>query len=268
MADASQQVVAAQEKVSPRDISPATNLGYSTGSNIHERKQRESVALSMVDYSIMEPEEKDIFIEKLKRQNLLAKTKIQELENANADFWKTIQTQQELLESMDRKMEEQENVLKAEKQNLRLKKNNTIRKLKHLLDKERGQKVPDKPQSPIYDSDFDKNEFENLRLENNKLKEETQRLSNLVFATSQKSLTNNENYFLTDHKMEIKPLTSTGRISLVDQRQGICSIIVVTAIIALIVTCSILHDAIQSDPSPESLTSQLSGLGGRQLKGE
>merc|ERR1719233_1133958 len=154
----------------------------------------------------MESEEKDKFIEKLKHRNFRAKEKIQALEDANADFWKTIQTQQDLLEGMEKKLEDQESQLREEKHTLRLKKNASIRKLKHLLDQERGVKAKDGQLSPRWDSDSEQSERDVLRLENNRLRREIQRLKDII-AGSPKV----ENVLVNDpdHTMEIKP-TKTG----------------------------------------------------------
>merc|ERR1719397_1161426 len=122
----------------------------------------------MTNYSTLVSEDKDQYIEKLRRRNLLAKKKIQELENANADFWKTIQQQQDLLETFEKKLEEQETQLKNDMDLLRKRKNEDIRKLKKLLEKERGGKVKDENQSPttIKESNTENNELESLRMEN------------------------------------------------------------------------------------------------------
>jgi len=253
MAEASQKVVAAHEKVSPRSASPPSDLGYSSGS---EKKHRESLAnLHMISSTTMEPEEKDKFIEKLKRRDRYARAKIQKLENANADFYKTIQTQQDLLESMEKKLEDQEKQLREEKHNLRLKKNASLRKLKHLLDKE---KAKDGQLSPR--SDYgEKSKRDALRLENTRLQQEVQRLSE-VFSGSPRI----ENYPLTDHTMEIQHAKIGARVHKSIQRQGIWLIILFTAIVACIVTAAVLHDAIPNRHSAESSVDQLSSLEGPQ----
>jgi len=252
MADASQKLVAAQDDVSRKSTSPPSNLRYSTKPNILDGKHRQSmVSLDMTDYSMMESEEKDQFIEKLKHRNFRAKAKIQALEDANADFWKTIQTQQGLLESMEKKLEDQETQLKEEKHNLRLKKNASIRKLKHLLDKERGVKANDGQLSPRMDSDNEISERDVLRLENNKLKREVQRLNELISGSSK-----NENYHLTDHTMEIKPRKTAVGVHKSIQHQGVCMLILLTAMVLFVVTAEVLHSAVPQNPSAESLVEQ------------
>jgi len=253
MADASQKVVAA----SPRSTSPPLNLRYSSRSNISDAKQRESmVSLDMTNYNIMDSEEKDKFIEKLKHRNFRAKAKIQALEDANADFWKTIQTQQDLLEGMEKKLEDQESQLKEEKHNLRLKKNASIRKLKHLLDKERGVKAKDGQLSPRVDSDSEKSERDVLRLENNRLRREIERLKELISVSPKV-----ENVLVTDHMMEIKPTKAGVEVHKSIQKQGVWLIILLAAIAVFIVTAEVLHSAVPRNPTAESSVEQSPSMG-------
>jgi len=186
MADASEKVTAEEEK-SPKSTSVPSKLEDPSGLDVPEGKHRGNLAnLTMTNYSAMLSKEKDQYIEKLRRRNLIAKKKIQELENANADFWKTIQQQQDLLETFEKKLEEQETQFKKEMHFLRNRKNEDIRKLKSLLAKERGEKVKVEHQSPVKVSASEKNELESLRTENTRLENEVQRLTNLVDLTAWK----------------------------------------------------------------------------------
>jgi len=255
MADASRKDV----PVSPRSTSPPLNLRYSSRSNISDAKQRESmVSLDMTNYSNMDSEEKDKFIEKLKHRNFRAKAKIQALEDANADFWKTIQTQQDLLEGMEKKLDDQETQLKEEKHTLRLKKNASIRKLKHLLDQERGVKAKDGQLSPRFDSDSEKSERNGLRLENKRLRREIQRLKDII-AGSPKV----ENVLVNDpdHTMEIKPTKTGVEVHKSIQKQGVWLLILLAAIAVFIVTAEVLHSAVPGNSSSESPIEQPASLG-------
>merc|ERR1719193_1956448 len=205
----------------------------------------------------MESEEKDKFIEKLKHRNFRAKEKIQALEDANADFWKTIQRQQDLLEGMDKKLEDQETQLKEEKHTLRLKKNASIRKLKHLLDKERGVKAKDGQLSPRLDSDSEVSERDVLRLENNRLRREIEGLKKLISVSPKV-----ENVLVTDHIMEIKPTKAGVEVHKSIQKQGVWLIILLAAIAVFIVTVEVLHSAVPRNPTAESSVELPSSMGG------
>jgi len=190
MSEASQKDVETQGMLSPRTINPFSEQGGASGLKMPEGKHRGNLAnLTMTNYSNMVSKEKDKYIEKLRRRNLLAKEKIQQLENSNADFWKTIQQQQDLLESLEKKLDEQETKFKNEMRFLRSKKNESIRKLKQMLSKERGEKVKDEPESPSKTPVINMKELEDLKKENSRLEAEVQRLTNLVDSMSQNGAT-------------------------------------------------------------------------------
>jgi len=93
---------------------------------------------SISNYSTMLSEEKDQYIEKLRRRNHRAWEKIQELEDNNAEFWRTIKKQQNLLEVIRGTLHKEKSDFTKQIEDLRSQKNDEILLLKTLLLKERG----------------------------------------------------------------------------------------------------------------------------------
>jgi len=83
-------------------------------------------------------EEKDQYIEKLRRRNHRAWEKIQELEDNNAEFWRTIKKQQNLLEVIRGTLHKEKSDFTKQIEDLRSQKNDEILLLKTLLLNERG----------------------------------------------------------------------------------------------------------------------------------
>jgi len=95
---------------------------------------------SLSNYTIMLSEEKDQYIEKLRRRNYRAWEKIQELEDKTTEFWQTIKKQQNLLEEIKGNLVEDKLEFKKQVEDLCSRKNDEIVELKILLLKERGVK--------------------------------------------------------------------------------------------------------------------------------
>lgn len=105
-------------------------------------KHRSSYAnKSLSNYATMLSEEKDQYIEKLRRRNYRAWEKIQELEDKTAEFWQTIKKQQNLLEEIRGTLVEEKLDFKKQLEDLCSQKNDEIVELKTLLLKERGVKT-------------------------------------------------------------------------------------------------------------------------------
>jgi len=92
---------------------------------------------SMSNYSTMVSEEKDQYIEKLRRRNHRAWEKIQELEDNNSEFWRTIKKQQNLLEVIRGTLHKEKSAFTKQIEDLRSQKNDEILLLKTILLKER-----------------------------------------------------------------------------------------------------------------------------------
>jgi len=86
----------------------------------------------------MVSEEKDQYIEKLRKRNHRAWEKIQELEDNNTEFWRTIKKQQNLLEVIRGTLHKEKSAFTKQIEDLRSQKNDEILLLKKLLLKERG----------------------------------------------------------------------------------------------------------------------------------
>jgi len=143
---------------------------------------------SMTNYSIMASEEKDQYIEKLRRRNSRAREKITGLESSNTDLWKAIQSQQELLQSLEKKLDAQKDEFLKELRSLRERKNAEISQIKNLMKKDNES---DKTQNHIEEdptkdallvangktSVEDLVELQSLRIDNSRLEEEVENLS-------------------------------------------------------------------------------------------
>jgi len=93
---------------------------------------------SISNYATMVSEEKDQYIEKLRRRNHRAWEKIQELEDNNGEFWRTIQKQQNLLEVIRGTLVKEKSDFNKQIEELRFQKDEEIVLLKTLLLNERG----------------------------------------------------------------------------------------------------------------------------------
>jgi len=93
---------------------------------------------SISNYATMVSEEKDQYIEKLRRRNHRAWEKIQELEDNNGEFWRTIQKQQNLLEVIRGTLVKEKSEFNKQIEELRFQKDEEIVLLKTLLLNERG----------------------------------------------------------------------------------------------------------------------------------
>jgi len=142
---------------------------------------------SMTNYSIMASEEKDQYIEKLRRRNSRAREKITALESSNADLWKAVQSQQEVLQSMEKNLAAQKDEFRKELRSLRERKNAEISQIKSLV---KNDNESDKTQNHEKDptkvallvtngntSAEDLVELESLRIDNSRLEEEVENMS-------------------------------------------------------------------------------------------
>jgi len=138
-------------------------------------------------------DEKDEYIEKLRRRHIKYKEKIKVLEDNNADFYKTIQKQQEVLENMEQNLDAQKVQFRKEQRELRARKNGEILRIKKALMKERGWRTElekkmgisnnELPGTPlVLKSESSSNvaniaELESLRRDNSRLEEQMENMA-------------------------------------------------------------------------------------------
>jgi len=138
-------------------------------------------------------DEKDDYIEKLRRRHIKYKEKIKVLEDNNADFYKTIQKQQEVLENMEQNLDAQKVQFRKEQRELRARKNGEILRIKKALMKERGLRAEiekkmgisnnEPPVTPlVLKSESNSNvaniaELESLRRDNSRLEEQMENMA-------------------------------------------------------------------------------------------
>jgi len=146
-------------------------------------KQRQ---MTLTNFASMVSEEKDQYIEKLRRRNKRARDKIDLLEDSNSDFMETIRTQQEVLEKMAKKLDTQKVEFRKELKALRARKNADILKLKEENAKlkehqsENEVDIPSKEISMSGDVNSEAGELQeldSLRMDNNRLEEELDSLA-------------------------------------------------------------------------------------------
>jgi len=113
-------------------------MSSSQNSKLPTRSPPKQRHLSISNYSTMVSEEKDQYIEKLRKRNHRAWEKIQELEDNNSEFWRTIKKQQNLLEVIRGTLHKEKSDFTKQIEDLRSQKNDEILLLKKLLLKERG----------------------------------------------------------------------------------------------------------------------------------
>jgi len=151
-----------------------------------KRKTPKQRQMTMTNFSTMVSEEKDQYIEKLRRRNKRARDKIDLLEDSNADFMKTIRQQQEVLEKMAKKVDTQKVEFRKELKALRARKNADILKLKEENAKlkehqsENDMDIPSKEISVSGDVNSEAGELQeldSLRMDNNRLEEELDSLA-------------------------------------------------------------------------------------------
>jgi len=168
MTESFQKDLEAQGELSPTTVS-SPKQGDNSGWKLSEGNLAN---LKRTNNNTMVSKEKFHCIEKLRRGNILAINKIQQLENSITDFRKTIQ-QQDLPESLEKWLNEQDT---------------SIKKFKQLLAKDRGEKIKDEPESPRK-TPTTMNELLALKKENLSLQEEAKRLTNPVEFVSQNNTT-------------------------------------------------------------------------------
>lgn len=137
---------------------------------------------SMTNYSIMASEEKDQYIEKLRRRNSRAREKIKALESSNADLWKAVQSQQEVLHALEKKLEAQKDEFRKELRSLRARKNAEISQIKSFMDNTENHTEKDPTKEALLEANgntsvADLVELDSLRIDNSRLEEEVERLS-------------------------------------------------------------------------------------------
>jgi len=171
MSESSQWDLEAQEELSP--LAPSPKQGDHSGLKLTEAKYRSNLAKpTRTINSTMVSKEKVLSMEKLRRGNILATDRVQQLENSIADFRETIQ-QQDLPESIEKWLNEQDT---------------SIKKLKQVLAKWQGEKIKDKPEFPSK-TPTNMNELVLLKKENLRLQEKVKKLTNPVESVSQNNIT-------------------------------------------------------------------------------